>query len=222
MNLRLEYNEEIIKRLKAYDISTDFLGSSFFVLHALWKNRIDLLDCMDDSMKERRMVILYRQLERKGLLQPSQEKFYELTQKGRKLTEFLEDQFDKLHLDVEQVEVLQKEDVDMWIKDYIEIFPRGVHSNKILRSNIKDVTKRMDEFTREYGYPKDLILKATKKYISEREEAQDNHTFTINSLYFITKGLGAGRKSELANWCERILAEGDSEEQVNTNFMDAL
>lgn len=76
-------NTEIIKRYRNYGLSLDYLGSVIFLLLALYEEDYDLLDAFDDGNKERRVLLIYQTLYRKGFLECNDdETIYNLTEKG--------------------------------------------------------------------------------------------------------------------------------------------
>src|SRR5690348_9660840 len=90
MNLQIQINEKIIKRYKDYGLSVDYLGSVLIILFALYEGEIDILNAMDDGNKERRIVMLYQYLTRRGFLEPSDDTLYVLTERGIEFIKFCE------------------------------------------------------------------------------------------------------------------------------------
>lgn len=214
MNLHIQFNERVIERVKSQGISTENMGSALFVLFALYEQRIDLLDLFDDTNKEKRALILYQTLERKGLIEKTDEteqEHYRLSEKGIDLINFVKAQFTQDTGVTTQtlMPALSTENVSAWIKKYIDLFPAEKVGGRYLRTNITECTDRMRWFIKTYPYTMDIILKATEDYLSSQALSKDGHMYTVNSSYFIFKGRNRHeRTSGLATWCERV---GDSE-----------
>lgn len=220
VNLGIQFNKNIIKILKAYDLKIDHLGSALFILFALDEKRYDLLDDFDDGNRERRAVILYKELERRGLLESTKEdeKYnYKLSVKAEEAVELMRKEFSNaLQADVTAdvlEEIVKIEEIEDWINEYIDIFP------KRFRDHYKTVAERMDDFIKTYKYDKDVILKATKAYIKEQDNSDNGHTYTRKSIYFIYKGISKDRISDLATWCDKI-KDSKEENSLDTSMMD--
>jgi hypothetical protein len=94
-SIEIQFNKNIIDKVRSYNFQVDQLGSILFVLFALYEGKIDLLDEFDDSNKQKRALFLYKELELKDLLTSSKEEdntIYVLTQKGIDLIEFIKEQ----------------------------------------------------------------------------------------------------------------------------------
>jgi len=92
-------------------------------------------------------------------------------------------------------------DVDEWIEDWYELFPKGIKSGGYLvRTDMKSCKKKMQEFMKEYpSYDKDVIMLATKQYIVEMSEK--NYSYMKLAPFFIKKeGV-----SMLQGYCENVL-----------------
>lgn len=95
------------------------------------------------------------------------------------------------------VEVLE------WINDWLELFPKGL--NKTLgydvHGNKNECHKRMSKFRKDNFelYNKDIIMKATKLYLNEREK--EKWQFCKKNVKFIYDENG----SMLENYCDRIV-----------------
>lgn len=222
VNLEIQFNKNIIQILKSHNLSVELLGSALFILFALSEERYDLLDLFDDNNKERRAIILYKQLELRGLLVEtnSEEKSnFILTPKGKHLVTSLKTQFYKEdHIEV-NTEVLEKvvkiEKIAEWIGEYNGLFPTK------FRDHSKIVSDRLESFMEEYPqYSKETIIKATKMYIKSQEQSESGHQFTRRSLYFIYKGAGKDRISDLATWCEKALET--KEDTLDTSIFDTV
>lgn len=227
-NVHIQFNASIIKRMKELDLSVDYIGSILFILFALLEGRYDLLDEFDDGNRERRAIILYRQMERRGLLEADMQGVghYKLTMKAVELIEFVTSEFEKENKSITAAliePVAEEEDVMEWIKDYVNLFPAGRFFGRQLRLNHKDAARRMQDFQKKYKYDKDTILGATKMYIREQEQSPTGHEYTRNSNYFIFKGVGKDLVSDLATWCENYLKDKEGvDKKLDTGFMDIM
>lgn len=103
-------------------------------------------------------------------------------------------------------------DVVEWIEKYRDLFPKGIYSGGYLvRGDRKGCIKKMKTFMNKYPEfaDKDLILKATKNYIDDKQK--DNYSYLKLAHYFIDKdGI-----SLLASYCEAIISQSKAE--VNSN-----
>lgn len=94
---------------------------------------------------------------------------------------------------------LFKEDVDGWIKEWRELWPKGVTSGGYpVRSDLPGITKKMKAFLRKTNYSKEEIILATKLYLKERYE--NNWSYMKLAGYFIEKD----GESILSSFCDRI------------------
>lgn len=220
MNVDIRFNEEILEELKKLKIYSDYAGSALFILFALYEQKQSLLDKFDDSNKERRVIILYRQLERRDLLIADErgKNLYKLTDKATKLVEFVKSHNSKeIHAETfvekEDVLVVKPEQSSTFIEDYIAIFPKKFRDHKI------SVRSRMEEFIELFKYSEETILKATKAYIKEQENSETGHQFTQRSIYFIVKGIGKSKNYHLAKWCQDV---ENAAPTVDTSIMDSV
>lgn len=213
-NFHIQLNESIINRLKQERISNDKMISVYVILKALYEKKEELLDILDDSNKEKTMLILYKQLEFKGLIEKTKTEeeanHYMLTNRGVSLIDYILSEYEtKKILKKEEKQIEKNEtDVESWIKDWIKIFPEGKHNNRYLRSNSKECCEKMKSFINNYNFEKDVIFEATQAYISNQEQSPDGHTYTRNSSNFISKSVTRAKEdkvSDLATWCEIIL-----------------
>ena len=219
-NLLLQISPEIVNILRKENIATDNMGSILIILFSLYEYRYDILDNFDDNNKERRSVLMYRSLERKGLIEKEAEGnvHYKLSNVGIALVDNLKKEFDtkeefQNNEAEEIVTLVEVSDVSSWIKEYIKIFPSGVYFDRYLRTNSKECIERMSWFIKNYGFSKDIILSATRLYI----QSQSNHEYTRNSTYFIWKDdKSRGRISDLSTWCENVInLESEEPRAVN-------
>lgn len=223
INLHIQFNKKIIQKLKSYDLTADNIGSSLFILFALHEGRYDLLDTLDDNNRERRAIILYRQLQRRELLVPtvSTEKYnFKLTEKAMSVIDYIKGEFQdtKVSINAESTESFVKiERVEGWINEYIAIFPKGY------RDHPSVVATRMEEFMKSYPeYNKDIILRAAIEYIRKQEDSETGHEYTRRSVYFISKYSGKDKVSDLATWCKYVEDEGTDDSKFKTSIMDTI
>jgi hypothetical protein len=232
-NLEIQFSPVIIKQVKALNFQVDQLGSVLFILFSLYENRLDLLDEFDDYNLQKRAIILYKELELKGLIEEAEEGeegYFTLTQEGIKLVEFIKGEFTKSNEQVtsEKIAVsgvenlkdaIASDDVDSWIDSWVELFPRGVRTfGKLVRSDKQSCLRKMRVFMKEYGYDKDTIMTATRKYVKVKED--DGYRAMRCAVYFIYRVETSLRDkvSDLAAYCEEVLLDkqdGNSEQSEN-------
>jgi hypothetical protein len=228
-NLEIQFSPVVIKKVKSHNFQVDQLGSVLFILFSLYENRLDLLDEFDDYNREKRAVILYKELEMRGLVSQSTEEessHFNLTKEGVELVEFIKGSFENSKQDVtsEKIAVVGVEglkdaisdDVESWIDEWIDIFPRGVKSGgRLIRSDKPSCIRKMKVFLREYEYTKEIILQATRNYIESKRN--DNFAYTRCAVYFIFRvdTSRADKVSDLASWCDQALHEGNEPKGEN-------
>lgn len=232
MNLELQFNINVIKRIKSYNFTVDKLGSALFVLFALYESRIDLLDEFDDGNKQRTAHLLYKELELNGLIErtdhpDSGDPLYFLTKEGVKLVEYIQEEFvgqdepiSTERIAVSGVDSLKEaysaDDPETWIDEWVDIFPRGVRSGgKLIRSDRAGCLRKMKMFIRDYKYDRATIMTATRRYIDIK--AREGYNYTRCAIYFIykTEKSKADEHSELAAWCEEVLASPERNPENN-------
>lgn len=183
-------NEKSLTKLKDVGVNTENFGSVLIALKAFKDNDLDLLDFMDDHMKERRAIVLYQNMERLGLIEESkgQEVYYEVTPLG----------LDVLDTVIEKLPIA---DGLEWVKEWLELFPKGVKTGgKLIRSDLKGCMNKMRSFIKDYPqYSIREIFDATQQYLDKKE--QDEWAYTRAAIYFIGK---KGEGSDLASWCENL------------------
>lgn len=87
---------------------------------------------------------------------------------------------------------------DQYISMYRDLWPRGnLPSGKPARLSLPDLKKKFTDFFKVHDYEWDIIIKATKEYISQKEHNQ----YIMTSGYFIMKN----EQSELASYCELVM-----------------
>lgn len=210
-DLQIQINEDIILRFIDEKLNLEHLGSILFILTALYEGRVDLLDIYDDSNKEKRVLILYRYLVRKGLIEEKSddETLYELTEKGAALVKFVK-------TERKEKEKTETKGVEDWVQDWINLFPEGKVEGRYLRSGKLECADRLTWFIKNYGYDKDTIIEATKRYLESQQNSPSGHMYTRNANYFIFKGRSKqDRTSDLATWCQIVQENPIQEDPFN-------
>lgn len=224
-NLKVEYNKEIIEKFKELHIGADHIGSVLFILLALDEQRIDLLDTIDDENKARRMLLLYRRLEKNSLIKPGNEQIYALTNEGNDLVSWVRCQFEIqqeiIHANTFQKFVEktlnEKSTIIDWIKEYNSAFP------KAKQNNTKILSDRMEVFLKHFNYSSEIILGAAKMYNKHHDNEGTAMQYRRYAQYFIFEGRGENRTWDLATWCDKYLEVKDNiENQHNLQQFDIL
>lgn len=239
MNLEIQFNANIVRKVKSLNFQVDQIGSILFILFCLYEEKYELLDEFDDFNKERRAFILYKGLEMKNLIQKNSDKgktlpHYILTKDGAELVDFIKSEFITLDevvtsetIAVSGVENLKtdviKGTVDEWIDEWIELFPRGVKSGgRLLRSDKQSCLRKMKVFLREYNYSKDVIMAATAAYLNSKRN--ENYAYTRCAVYFIyrVEASSSGRFSDLASWCDQVQHEKQQPKHDSENNLEIM
>lgn len=137
--IQVKYTKELIKAFRDQGLPSDILGSALLVLIAIDNGETEFLETFDDDMKERRVIILYRELDRRGFIAPKEvgeNIHYHLTPLGKSLL----DKFDFSQKTVFEVVNEAEKEEENWIQEYIQLFP------KHLRDNTQTVLTRMREW----------------------------------------------------------------------------
>ncbi len=230
--VQIEINEAIINSIRKENIPMDMMGTVLLVLVALYEGKIKLLDHADDTNKERKMHVLYRQLDRKGLLEQAigTNLHYRLTERGTELVEYIRSQYsspDENTIKAEQlvsIAEVELESCEAWIDDYINLFPDLDKDRRMIRMHPHTAINKMNAFIKKFKYDKETILNATKMYL-DQEKDNENYKYTKNSNNFISMNPSnySNYESVLAAWCQRYLDEkksGRSSQRLDTSFMD--
>jgi hypothetical protein len=236
-NLEIQFNGTIIKQVKALNFQVDQLGSVLFILFSLYENRLDLLDEFDDFNLQKRAILLYKELEVRNLVEKNEnedkdQSHFVLTKEGMEFVEFIKAEFSKQKeqitsedIAVSGVESLKEgvvttsDDVEAWIDEWVDIFPRGVKSGgRLIRSDKASCLRKMKVFLREYDYDRETIMKATKAYMDSKR--QENYAYCRCAVYFIYRvdTSRSDKISDLASWCDQVKHEkeqGNSESTEN-------
>lgn len=178
--------------------SSEVVVTVAFIIHNLYKENLEILDYLDKNNTDKKVLLIYEQMEYYGLITKSETaSMYSLTKDG-----------------LEVLKLLTKEktlgDID-WIGEWLDLFPVKKPDGTYLRANEKDVKARMKSFIAEYGYSKEIIFEATQLYLNKESERDFNYCRT--ALYFIFKnesGSKSGRISDLASWCNNLEQEKKS------------
>ena len=228
--IQIQFSKSIIDRLRAIRIPIDIMGTVYLVLLALFEEKYELLDVLDDDNKEKKAAVLYRQLVLRGLIElapPEHESVYRLTPMGNELVTFFKEQVkDQLPKNIEvkaeqlvTIATTEKDDIALWISEYVDLFPIKNGENRQLRMHELTAEGKMCQFIKRYKYAKDTILAATALYIREQDMNDPGHKYTKNSNNFIQK-YGTGIESELASWCKRYLETEHEPEGFDSRILD--
>lgn len=107
---------------------------------------------------------------------------------------------------------LDKEKVEDWIDEWYELWPKGVKSGGYLvRSDKNGCTNKMKTFVKNYGFSKEIIIRATKDYINHLR--MSNFAYIQLAHYFISKN----NVSSLAASCEDVHNRLESKEIEDLN-----
>lgn len=233
-NIEIQFNVPIIKKLKSYYFQADQLGSVLLILFCLYEQNMELLDEFDDFNKQRKVLFLYKELEIRNLIFQNTEleketPHFQLTKEGLALIEFIKSEFNKSNKEVTSTdlavkgvgelkqEVLSEDDPEVWIEEWIKIFPEGLkNAGGLVRGDKTGCLKKMKVFLREYPFKKDTIFKATKMYIESKR--LEGFSFIRRAIYFIYRIDGHSRNekvSDLAAWCEEAEKKQDNKNTGN-------
>lgn len=229
-NLEVQFSGNIINRIKALNLRVDRIGSVLFVLFALYEKRHDLLDEFDDSNRQKFALLLYKDLEMKGLLEQNTQAdtpHFILSSKGNEFVESIKNEFiaspTAMDIAVFGADAIVREPVLSgsvnWIEEWIDLFPRGVRSGgKLLRADAQSCLKKMEIFIKTYPYKKEVIMEATRRYLEDR--AAVNYEYTRCAVYFIYRmeKQGGETVSDLASWCEQIQHENNNPAPKDNNM----
>jgi len=101
------------------------------------------------------------------------------------------------------------EDPKDWIDKWRDLFPNIKSGGYRVRSDKHGCLDKMNKFFKKYPeYTKDIVFRATKKYIEEKKK--DNYAYISLAHYFIEKT----KQSQLAAYCELV---NDKEEDIDVN-----
>jgi len=211
-------SNEIVDQFKKDYITSNNIGTVYLVLLALWNEDYDFLDHLDDENKDRKMILLYRDLVYKGYLVEYEDNpeytnvHFGLTPKSVKLLTSVKEEplkeFEKITIKTE--EVLEQpivvepeevktpksrkvdpklEEIQSWIKDWITLFPKNRLDGYALRSGKGVTANKMKKFLDDNKqFDKDIVFKATQMYLNQ--QAQSGFKYTLLAGNFIMKSEG--------------------------------
>lgn len=222
-------DKEVISRCKKYKIDGEHIGTAMFILESIYEKYIneDLIKTLDDDGKDFSMYSLYKSLEVNGVIKEDEDSFklkWLLTDAGYDLVIWYISYKEKI-LNNESNNIKEKtnQPVKEWVEEWRELWRdrRGVFikdpSGRSLGTDKKNAINKLTTFIDHYDYlfenhePKDLIIKATKKYLDEYKKA--NYAFAKLSANFISKREDRTKDSQaslLATECENILNSKDA------------
>jgi hypothetical protein len=232
-NLEIQFSGSVIEKVKKLNLRVDRLGSVLFILFALHEKRYDLLDEFDDSNRQKFALLLYKDLEMKGLLEQNTQAdtpHFILSSRGTEFVESIKKEFTvqptAKDIAIFGADALIREvpsDGVDWIEEWLDLFPRGVRSGgKLLRADSQSCLKKMEVFTKTYpAYTKDVIMEATRRYLEDR--AAVNYEYTRCAVYFIYRleKQGGETISDLASWCDQVKHEKSNPAPLD-NSMDIM
>lgn len=230
----VRFSNEVVDAFKKDFISSDNLGTAFLVLLALQSEDYDFLDRLDDSNKDRKMILLYRDLVYKGYLlenedaQYSDNVLFSLTKKSKDLLSSYLNKAEEMRrpiVEEPREELLAKpltikesfdpKDARTWIKDWLNLWPTKRKDGYLIKSASGNCGNKMDAFLRLHPeFDKDLIYEATKLYLEQQSKKE--YEYTMTSSNFISKQdapRSALKNSVLEAYCELIM-NGDVDKVV--------
>lgn len=110
------------------------------------------------------------------------------------------------------------EEIEKLAEQIKEIFPKiKLPSGKYARGNIKNISKNVKWFLKEYSYDDEVVIKATKKYVEEFKSKE--YLYMHTAAYFVCKSIHGTKQSVLADWCESIIEDHDKNDNTfRSNF----
>ena len=183
MNIKI--HSLVITRLKELDISARDIGTVCFVLLALQNGEEDLLDFHDDTNKDKSMLLLYKQMQRRGLLEESvrnEPTLFHLTNIGEQLAEQLSQEIEnRVRISIES------ENPETWIEEYIDLFPEGKPHGRPFRIPKSQCLPKMFDFVEKHNVDKHTIIEATRMWIDSYKTSKEGIEYLRDSKYFIKK-----------------------------------
>lgn len=216
--MKITINNKIIKLLREYGITSDYIGSVLIVLHALHTKNYKLLDELDDENSDLLFLHIYKDLEIKFILEKTDENdniHFKLTETGNVLLHNILKLSNDLSKKIENVPINTE-----WISEWINLWKdnRGIfyrNSKYSLGAPLKDIENKFISFFTYYedvfkNVPKEdiplIILEVTKSYIKNQKLA--GFESARKSINFISKIEGHTKDtktSDLAALCEEYL-----------------
>lgn len=240
-NLEIQFNASIIKKVRSLNFQADQIGSVLFILFGMYENRLDLLDEFDDYNRQKRAFLLYTELEIRGLVELNREverdsPHFNLTKEGIEFVEYIKGEFTATHqlitsesIAITGIEPTQLEkpldpnDLDVWIDEWIDIFPRGLKSGgRLVRGDKLSCLRKMRVFMKEYPYTKDTIMQATRNYIASKRD--EGYAYTRCAVYFIYRvdTSRSDKISDLASWCDQAIHEESNGNKNSENNLEIM
>ncbi len=208
-----------LENLKRLGVSNDKAGTVLFVLICLYYEDDDALSIFDDDGQSRAALLVYKDLEFKGLIEQGEV--------GYHITLITKSLIDDIIADVKKDEVVEikpilKPDEDFeWIEDYLDLWPARAMQGYFLKGDKKNIYKKMQKFMTEYEFTKDEIFEATKTYLKEREAEDFNYTKKVSNFIFHREvAMGHNISSELAAWCEHLKDKKDKPKPQRVEAFD--
>ena len=116
----------------------------------------------------------------------------------------------EIFFDIQQPKIPQStEEIVKLCTEFRDYFPKGVKTNNHpVRGNLTNIIRKMRKFKREFDYTDDIILAATKKYVTDK--AKEGYSFMKVAEYLIYKD----NNSMLASLCDAMIEDGGEQDRV--------
>lgn len=221
MNNIVMIDKEIISRCRNYKIDGEHIGTALFLLESIYykyKNE-DVLTVLNDQGNDFSMFSLHKNLELNGILKLDKIGWL-LTDRGFDFVIWYINYREKIlgNLVIEPEPGVTEDSIELWIEDWRNLWRnnKGVFikepSGRSLGISKKDAILKLTAFIENYHdlftdhKPKDLILTATKNYLSEYKKV--GYAFCKRADYFISKREGKtsdSNFSSLATECDNVI-----------------
>jgi hypothetical protein len=115
-NVEIQFNVNVIKKVKSYHFQADQIGSVLFVLFAMYEGQNELLDEWDDFNTSKRAILLYREIESRGLVEEAigdgkGNPLFVLTKEGTELIEFIKAEFKATDRSISSTQIVRRQTV---------------------------------------------------------------------------------------------------------------
>jgi hypothetical protein len=220
------YNIRIDNALLSYLASRRIKVEELFVIACLNLNKKGLLKDYLKGMTGDQMTAYFQSLERKQLLKKLTPELVDFDWDNYELTDAADDVFDEcapniydseeepkegtvvLTVPQERDKMIQTEEFIEFMKQFLALWPDGVRNinGDYLRSNQRDLIKKLRQFLTKYKYNYDVILKATTTYL--KRQGANGYSYCSQAHYFVSKN----GESKLATECEAIVKGKQSAE----------
>lgn len=148
-----------------------------YIASKLSLNEFVLLQCIYN--KDYKEAALIQGIENINLSKLETELWIKITGLG------IEDIFPRQKM-LDLFQTKDEQEVDLWIEQWLELFPKGVKSGGYyVKSNKEDCLKKMIKFLKIRKYTKKQIFEATQNYIDRK--AKENYSYMMKAEYFIEK-----------------------------------